>query len=121
MGRRPTKPGSIPRLRERRRGDKIYYYYDLGGKPRKELSLGTDYGLAITEYARLERARTADAKLAETLTFRYVAQRYFIDVVPTKALQRRRTTPASSSNCWRSSMIHLQPSGISNRSTSSST
>ncbi|HCF3157280.1 TPA: integrase [Pseudomonas aeruginosa] len=85
MGRRPTKPGSIPRLRERRRGDKIYYYYDLGGKPRKELSLGTDYGLAITEYARLERARTADAKLAETLTFRYVAQRYFIDVVPTKS------------------------------------
>ncbi len=75
MGRRPTKPGSIPRLRERRRGDKIYYYYDLGGKPRKELSLGTDYGLAITEYVRLERARTADAKQAETLTFRYVAQR----------------------------------------------
>lgn len=85
MGRRPTKPGSIPRLRERRRGDKIYYYYDLGGKPRKELSLGTDYGLAITEYARLERARTADAKVAETLTFRYVAQRYFVDVVPTKS------------------------------------
>ena len=42
MGRRPTKPGAISRLRERKRGEKIYYFYDLGGTPRKELSLGAE-------------------------------------------------------------------------------
>ena len=53
MGRRPTKIGAIPRLRERKRGMKIHYYYDLGGKPRKELPLGSDYGAAIMKYAEL--------------------------------------------------------------------
>jgi len=46
MGRRQSKPGSIARLRERVRGARTYYY-DAGGKPRKKIPLGTDYGLAI--------------------------------------------------------------------------
>jgi len=84
MGRKPSKAGSIARLRERKRGAKIYYYYDVGGKPRKEIPLGTDYGLAIQEYARLEKNRTADALVRDVLTFRYVAEKYVDEVVPTK-------------------------------------
>ena len=50
MARKPTNPGSIPRLRKRLRPrGKIYYFYDAGGKPRKEIALGSDYGAAILE------------------------------------------------------------------------
>lgn len=86
MGRRPTKTGSVTRLRERKKASgKIYYYYDAGGKPRKEIPLGSDYGLAIMKYAEFERDRSAKALVASTITFRYVAERYLIDVVPKKS------------------------------------
>lgn len=85
MGRRPSKPESIPRLRKRPRGKKIFYYYDAGGKPRKEIPLGSDYGLAIIEYAKLEKSRSADNIAQAVITFRYVAQQYVVEVVPTKA------------------------------------
>lgn len=85
MGRRPTKPGSVSRLRERKRGKLTYYSYDLGGKPRKEIYLGKDYGLAILEYAKLEKDRTATEKAKSILTFAFVAERYVIEVLPGKA------------------------------------
>lgn len=86
MGRRPSKSGAISRLRERKKpSGKVYYYYDLGGRPRKEIPLGSDYGLAIIEYARLEKDRTADNRAREIVTFRYVAERYVVEVVPTKS------------------------------------
>jgi integrase len=85
MGRRPTEPGAITRLRKRKRGDLIYYTYDLGGKPRREIYLGKDYGLAIVEYAKLEQDRTASERVNSVVTFAYVAQRYLVEVVPTKA------------------------------------
>lgn len=86
MGRRPTKPGSIARLRERKKkSGRIYYYYDTGGKDRKEIALGSDYGLAIMEYAKLERDRTAVGLVAKVVTFRYVAEKYMVEVVPDKA------------------------------------
>ena len=69
MGRRPTKIGAIPRLRERKRGMKIHYYYDLGGKPRKELPLGSDYGAAIRKYAELERDRSASDLVKSCLLY----------------------------------------------------
>ncbi|AWY39448.1 integrase [Pseudomonas putida] len=90
MGRRPTKPGSIPRLRERKRGNTIYYLYDTGGKPRKEISLGTDYGKAIIEYAKLEQTRVSQALTQKVLTFAYVAQIYMDEVVPTKGIATQR-------------------------------
>ncbi len=91
MGRRPQKPGSIARLRERRmRSGKVYYYYDAGGKPRKEIPLGCNYGLAIMEYAKLEKDRTADNIRDQVLTFRYVANQYVVDVVPTKAVSTQK-------------------------------
>lgn len=85
MGRKPTRPGSIPRLRERKRGDTTYYLYDTGGTPRKEIPLGKDYGLAILEYAKLEKSRVSQAMAQDILTFAYVAEKYMLEVVPTKA------------------------------------
>lgn len=90
MGRRPSKPGSIARLRERKKASgTTYYYYDAGGHPRKEIPLGSDYGLAIMKYAEFERDRASSALVTATITFRYVAEKYFVDVVPTKAPRTR--------------------------------
>ncbi|VVN43799.1 tyrosine recombinase XerC [Pseudomonas fluorescens] len=85
MGRRPSNPGSIPRFRVRKRGTRVYFYYDTGGNPRTEIGLGTDYGLAIIEYAKLEKDRASGAMINSVLTFAYVADRYMEEVVPTKA------------------------------------
>lgn len=86
MGRKPTKPDSVSRLRKRiQRSGTTYYYYDTGGTPRKEIALGSDYGLAIIEYAKLEQSRTASALVQEVLTFAYVASLYMAEVAPTKA------------------------------------
>lgn len=89
MGRKPKKPGAIPRFRPRKqKSGVVHYYYDHGGKPRKETALGSDYGLAIQKWAELERAATipADAKL----TFRQAAERYRVEVIPTKSEGTRR-------------------------------
>ena len=86
MGRRSTRPDAIPRLRARRKpSGRLYYYYDLGGSPRREEPLGSDYGLAILKWAELERSRTSDEVVAQVVTFAYVADRYMAEVVPTKA------------------------------------
>lgn len=84
MGRLPKNPKAIPRLRVRKqRSGKVHYYYDCGGKPRKEIPLGCDYGLAIKQWAELEK--TNDTKSPEVITFRYVANAYRAEVIPTKA------------------------------------
>ena len=85
MGRRPTRPGSIARLRERKKASgRVFYYYDTGGPNRKELPLGSDYGLAIMKYATFERDRTATELVLSVITFRYVSDKYLVDIVPTK-------------------------------------
>jgi len=55
MGRNPTKNLNLPnRMRARvQKSGKTYYYYDLGGKPRKEKPLGSDYVLAVQQWAEL--------------------------------------------------------------------
>lgn len=86
MGRKPSNPGSIARLRPRKqRSGVVYYYYDTGSKPRREIPLGSDYGLAILEYAKLEKSRVSVALAKTVLTFEYVANFYMEEVVPTKA------------------------------------
>lgn len=85
MGRKPTTSDSVTRLRKRKqRSGTIYYYYDTGGVPRKEIPLGSDYGMAIVEYAKLEKSRTSSAMVQDVLTFSYVADKYMVEVVPTK-------------------------------------
>ncbi|NID14327.1 site-specific integrase [Luteibacter yeojuensis] len=86
MGRKSGRPGAIPRLRLRKRGAKTYYFYDLGGSPRKEKPLGTDYALAAKKWGEMERDRAAaDRVTASVITFSYVADRYLAEVVPTKS------------------------------------
>ncbi len=87
MGRKPSKPGAIPRLRPRKqRSGAVLYYYDHGigrdGKRREE-PLGPDYGLAIKRWAELEHGRSAPEHAV--LLFRHVADRYRAEVIPTKA------------------------------------
>jgi hypothetical protein len=69
-------------MRACKRGDYIYYFYDTGGKPRKEIALGKNYAEAVKKWAELE----IDAKPThnEVITFRYVANRYIKEVIPTK-------------------------------------
>lgn len=90
MGRKPTKNLNLPkRMRARpKAGGKIYYYYDAGGKPRKEIPLGADYVEAIRKWAELEV--DAKEKLITLITFKDVADRYTRDVIPTKAARTQK-------------------------------
>lgn len=84
MGRKPKNHNNhYPRLRKRLRGAKTWYYYDHGGKPRKETPLGNDFVMAIKKWHELEM--NAQPKYADIITFRYVAERYKKEVIPTKA------------------------------------
>jgi hypothetical protein len=51
MGRGPTKNLNLPRgMRARvQRSGRVWYYYDKGGRPRREIPLGCDYPLAVKQ------------------------------------------------------------------------
>lgn len=81
MGRKPTKNLNLPsHMRARVRGDTTYYFYDAGGKPRKEIPLGKCYVEAVRKWADLEGRN--DKPL---IYFKDVAERYQREVIPTKA------------------------------------
>jgi integrase len=86
MGRKSKRTNAIPRLRLRKRGKVTYYFYDLGGTPRKEISLGTDYALAAKKWGEIENDRaSAGRHVAAIITFDFVANEYIAKVIPTKA------------------------------------
>jgi len=86
MGRRPTRNPNLPSgMRARHRGKTTYYFYDHGGKPRREESLGTDYVLAVKRWAEIEQSQVP--KQAQP-TFKDAVDIYLREVLPTKA---RRT------------------------------
>jgi integrase len=83
MGRRPTKNLNLPpRMRARERRGTTWYYYDCGGKPRKETPLGNDYTIAVTKWAELEGA---DTNISGIITFKDAADTYLRKVLPSKA------------------------------------
>lgn len=90
MGRRPTKNLNLPtRMRARKqRSGNLYYYYDTGGVPRKEIPLGSDYVDAIRLWSELEAE--GRARHIELVTFRYVAERYVREILPSKARRTQR-------------------------------
>lgn len=90
MGRRPTRNLNLPpRLRARHKpSGRTLYYYDTGEKPRREIPLGADYALAVKKWSELEL--DANPRVAEIVTFRYVAERYQRDVLPRKAPRTMR-------------------------------
>lgn len=88
MGRRSPRTNAVHNLRERRRGNKTYYFYDHGGKPRREEPLGTNYAMAIKRWAEIEGADAATA--APVTQFKAVVEAYRREVVPTKAERTQR-------------------------------
>lgn len=59
MGRKPSiNRNLLPQVRARRRGDVTYFYYDCGGKPRKEIPLGKDFVEAARKWSELHKAPT---------------------------------------------------------------
>lgn len=83
MVKKSTASNLPKRMRARKRGMKTWYYYDAGGKPRKEIPLGCDYAIAVKKWSEIE----IDQKPIHQgiITFEYVAKRYIKEVIPTKA------------------------------------
>jgi integrase len=71
---------------------RTFYYYDHGGKPRHEEPLGSDYGLAIKRWAEIERE--SNQRVADVITFRYVANRYRAEIIPGKAPRTQKDNNA---------------------------
>ncbi len=83
MGRKPTKNLNLPsRMRARTRWKQTFYYFDAGGKPRKEIPLGSDYALAIKKWAELQIDQAMSSAI---ITFRNAAERYIREMLPGKA------------------------------------
>ena len=88
MGRKSTVNTNLPpQMRARKRGEVTYYFYDLGGKPRKELSLGKDYVLAVQQWSKFQmRAIPENA----VITFKMACDKYMHDVLPDKPAGTRK-------------------------------
>lgn len=90
MGRRPSKNLNLPpgmRARKQRSGA-VYYYFDVGGTPRREIPLGSDFVDAVRKWSELEAQ--GQNRHAQLVTFRYAAERYVRQVLPTKARRTQR-------------------------------
>lgn len=81
MGRQPSVNRNLPpRMRARRRRDTTYYFYDTGGKPRHEIPLGTDYILAVQQWAQLQQAQPTEQMTVAWLIGRYMASPSYQDL-----------------------------------------
>ncbi|MFM0649392.1 tyrosine-type recombinase/integrase [Paraburkholderia bryophila] len=90
MGRRPSRNLNLPpgmRARPQRSGT-IYYYFDVGGTPRREIPLGADFVEAVRKWSELEAQ--SQNRHAQLVTFRYAAERYVREVLPVKARRTQR-------------------------------
>src|ERR1700731_3758829 len=60
VARRSSKHRNLPpRMRARvQRSGKTYYYYDAGGRPRKEIPLGPDFVEAVRQWCDLDMVTT---------------------------------------------------------------
>jgi integrase len=92
MGRKPSRWANLPPgMRARPRGKLVHYYLDTGGKPRKEIPLGSDYVLAVQKWAELTSQKKP---VSGEGTFAYVLGRYWEDVIPTKAPRTQQDNEA---------------------------
>lgn len=66
----------------------VFYYFDLGGKPRKELPLGSDYVLAVRQWSELMQRDDVAAMVTD---FKGLADRYERDVLPLQAKSTQAT------------------------------
>ena len=66
-----------------------YYYFDAGGKPRKEIPLGCDYQLAVRQWSEL----IANTRIvAPTITFIDLIDKYVDEEFPKLAVSTQSTT-----------------------------
>ena len=88
---------NLPRHMRKRvqRSGKVYYYFDTGAKPRKEIPLGDDYFVALRRYAELNQIEKANDP-----TFGDVITKYIADELPKLASSTQAT--------HKSDMKHLQ-------------
>lgn len=94
MGRKPTRHLNLPRgMRARIRPGRVHYFYDLGGKPRREVPLGNDYALAIKKWVELQ----ADHKPTheQSITLEYVCAVWQREELPKKARKTQHGYVAS--------------------------
>jgi integrase len=78
MGRHPSVNRNLPpRMRARRRGKTTYYYYDTGGRPRHEIPLGSDYTLAVQQWAQLHQAQPTAQMTVAWAIGKYLASKEF--------------------------------------------
>lgn len=90
MGRRPTKHLNLPAGMRRRvhASGRVFYYYEKGGKDRKEISLGNDYALALKKWVELQADKPAVH--VNAITFAYVSGLWQADELPGKAVNTQR-------------------------------
>lgn len=78
MGRQPTVNNNLPpHMRKRVRKYGVYYFFDTGEKPKREISLGKDYIVALQKYAEL-RVNV----IAKAGTFGDAIERYTLEELP---------------------------------------
>ena len=85
MGRKPTRNLNLPagmRARVHRSG-RLWYYFDAGGRPRREIPLGNDYALALKKWVELQG--DAPPVHVNALTFDRVANLWESDELHKKA------------------------------------
>lgn len=70
---------------------KVYYYFDAGGKPRKEIPLGSDYVTAVRKWAELKAKHEVAVQVT---TFIELADRYEREEIPKKAKSTQITLRA---------------------------
>lgn len=80
---------TMPNLRARlQKSGTTFYYFDAGGKPRKEIPLGSDYVLAVRKWAELMAAPEKDTPVA---TFIDLIEKYEREELPELAASTRAT------------------------------
>jgi len=98
MGRKRTKNLNLPDgVRARVRGHKTFYYLDIGGKPRKELPLGSDYVQMFVRWGELRKKEGG----ASNPTLKYVLDEYALAVIPTKAPRTQKDNHKEIANLLR--------------------
>lgn len=90
MGRKPTRWLHLPPgMRARPRGTKVFYYFDTGAKPRRELPLGSDYNAALVKWAELAAkevpVQARPISLADVINGVGDCRGYRKDVLPEKS------------------------------------
>lgn len=101
MGRKATVNLNLPtgmRARKRKKKGELitWYYYDTGGKPRKEIPLGNDYIIACKKWSELSLEKLDKS---HRITFVQAAKRFELEELP---FRKKKTQ-----NGYKSSMKQL--------------